>query len=522
MRVKNSFFRGVLSLFTAQIIIKIFGMVYSLYLTNKKGFGDAGNAIYMSGYQIYALFLTISSIGVPNAISKLVSEKLANNEEYGADRIFKTALITFSIFGIACTAILFLFSENIANNLLQIKESKYSLMFLAPAIFFVSVSSVVEGYFNGRKEIKQTAKAQSIEQLLKMIFTIGFVEVIANLSGNNTKYMAAAANFATTVATMLSVFYLYIISKKIRKNIDFKSLRSYEKESLLSIIINIAKVSIPLAIGSMLVALYKNIDALTVVRILKNFIGEELAQARYGILTSKVDVLLTVPLSFTMAFIVALIPEIASAKVRKDDDEISKKISFSILVTMLMAIPAMFGIYYYAEDIIKLLFPNAMQGAELLRISAFVIPFEILVQTINGSLQGLGKLKVTTFALLIGAIVKLIGNIIFMNIPALLEKGAIISTMCCYFTVFIISGMSLRKNCKLKIDIIQVLIKPVIASIIMIVVSKILYQYLITLGFIQKYVTIITILSAVIIYIVTLVPMMSKEFFENLKVKNVS
>ena len=136
MRVKNSFFRGVLSLFTAQIIIKIFGMVYSLYLTNKKGFGDAGNAIYMSGYQIYALFLTISSIGVPNAISKLVSEKLANNEEYGADRIFKTALITFSIFGIACTAILFLFSENIANNLLQIKESKYSLMFLAPAIFF--------------------------------------------------------------------------------------------------------------------------------------------------------------------------------------------------------------------------------------------------------------------------------------------------------------------------------------------------------------------------------------------------
>ena len=74
---KETFMQGVVTIMFSQILIKILGLVYTLYLTNRRGFGDAGNAIYASGYQIYALLLTISSIGVPNAISKLVAERLA-------------------------------------------------------------------------------------------------------------------------------------------------------------------------------------------------------------------------------------------------------------------------------------------------------------------------------------------------------------------------------------------------------------------------------------------------------------
>ena len=74
---KESFMQGVVTVMFSQILIKVLGLIYTLYLTNREGFGDAGNAIYASGYQIYALLLTVSSIGVPNAISKLVSERLA-------------------------------------------------------------------------------------------------------------------------------------------------------------------------------------------------------------------------------------------------------------------------------------------------------------------------------------------------------------------------------------------------------------------------------------------------------------
>ena len=94
---KQSFMQSIFVLVFSQVIIKIFGLVYKWYLTNKEGFGDAGNAIYSAGFSIYALLLTISSTGVPNAVSKLVSECISNKDFRAAHRIFKIALITFGI-----------------------------------------------------------------------------------------------------------------------------------------------------------------------------------------------------------------------------------------------------------------------------------------------------------------------------------------------------------------------------------------------------------------------------------------
>ena len=91
----------------SQVLIKILGLIDKLYLTNREGFGDEGNAIYSSGFQIYALLLTLSSIGVPGAISKLVSERLAVGDGKGAHRIFKIAFVAFSMIGLCGTLILF-------------------------------------------------------------------------------------------------------------------------------------------------------------------------------------------------------------------------------------------------------------------------------------------------------------------------------------------------------------------------------------------------------------------------------
>ena len=97
---KETLKKGIIALLFSQILIKILGLAYKLYLTNREGFGDAGNAIYSSGFQIYALLLTFSSTGVPNAIAKLVSERLAVGDSKGAHRIFKIAFFTFAFFGI--------------------------------------------------------------------------------------------------------------------------------------------------------------------------------------------------------------------------------------------------------------------------------------------------------------------------------------------------------------------------------------------------------------------------------------
>ena len=136
---KESFMQGVFTLMFSQVLIKILGLVYTLYLTNREGFGDKGNAVYASGYQIYALLLTISSIGVPNAISKLISERVAVGNHRGADKVFKIAFVTFAFVGFIGTVLLFCGAKIIAQKWLQIPDAEMTLVALSPAIFFVSI-----------------------------------------------------------------------------------------------------------------------------------------------------------------------------------------------------------------------------------------------------------------------------------------------------------------------------------------------------------------------------------------------
>ncbi|MGN1299117.1 MAG: oligosaccharide flippase family protein [Candidatus Scatovivens sp.] len=272
---KETFLQGILTLMFAQVVIKILGLLYSLYLTNRNGFGDAGNAIYMGGYQIYAMLLTLSSTGVPNAISKLISEKLALEDIKGANRIFKIAFLTFAVIGITGTSLLFFGADVIANQWLQIPEAKYTLMVLSPAIFFVSISSVIRGYFNGKQKMSVTAKSQTFEQVFKTSLTIIFVEIVAKITSTNTELMAAGATLATTVATIISFIYIYKMSKITRKQ-ENKNIRNFSKEenlakreSIKTIIKRILAVSIPISLSSLLSSVNKNIDSFTVVRILK-------------------------------------------------------------------------------------------------------------------------------------------------------------------------------------------------------------------------------------------------------------
>lgn len=516
---KEGFMQGVLALMCSQVIIKILGLIYSMYLTNREGFGDSGNAIYMSGYQVYALLLTLSSIGVPNAISKLISEKLAVGDRKGADRIFKIAFVTFACIGFAGTLFLFLGAKTIATKWLQIEEAEMTLITLSPAIFFVSISSVIRGYFNGRQKMSATAKSQTVEQVFKTSLTIIIVEIVAICTKVNTELMAAGANLATTFATFLSFSYIFALckmnQKEENKNIAISTSDNVtQKESIKSIIKKILAVSIPISLSSLISAINKNIDSVTVVRILKPLIGEATAKAKYGILSSKVDILTSMPLAFNIAFATALVPAIASARVKNDVETINKRLRFSILITILIGLPCTFGMYLYATQILELLFPNASSGGTLLAISAFTIIFTVLAQTINGALQGLGKIRVPAIALGCGVIVKLIANLVLIPMEGIYENGAAIGSVLCHIVSFTIVYNVLKKTVKLDFRISKMILKPLIITIIMSIVSYGVYTGILASEIVSgRIATIICIIVAIIVYaiLVILFKILSKE-----------
>ena len=382
---KETFMQGVLTLIFSQLLIKVLGLVYSLYLTNREGFGDKGNGIVAAGYQIYAMLLTISSIGVPNAISKLVSERIAIGDHKGAHRIFKIAFATFTVIGLVGTLLLFFGAHMIANYWLQIPEAEMTLVALSPAIFFVAIASVMRGYFNGRQHIKATARSQSLEQIFKTALTIILVEIVAIISNVSTQWMAAGATLATTLATMAGFGYLYLYYKVRRKEIaqEINSTVNYKYERVRNIVKKIIIVSLPIAITAILSSVNKNIDSFTVVRSLKEFLPEDEAISQYGILGGKVDTLTSLPLSINVAFATALVPAVSAAKARKDRKTIKQKTKFSLLISMLIGLPCTIGMFVFAEQILNLLYPNASDGTLILQISSLTILFTILDQTIN-------------------------------------------------------------------------------------------------------------------------------------------
>ena len=234
---KDGFMKGVLALMFSQVLIKLLGLISKIFLTNKEGFGDVGNGIYASGYQIYAMLLTISSIGVPNAISKLISERVAVEDYKGAHRIFRIALITFGVIGLTGTLILFFGAGAIANAI-EVPEAMLSLQALSPSITFVTIASVLRGYFNGLDKVSVTAKSQSLEQVFKTLITILAVEFIGMSTGLDTTYMAAGANLATTLSVLLSFAYIVIYYRSFRKIVmpKIKEATNYKYERVSTII----------------------------------------------------------------------------------------------------------------------------------------------------------------------------------------------------------------------------------------------------------------------------------------------
>lgn len=344
----------------------------------------------------------------------------------------------------------------------------------------VAVSSVFRGYFNGIEKISATANSQSLEQILKTTLTICIVDFFCKISNQNTVVMAAGAAIATTLSTFLSFGYLYVLYTKNKKEIwkDVLTSTSMARESVSKIIKSILYLSVPIAFTSLLSAANRTIDAFSIINIVSGYMEKEKAKFQYGILTGKVEGLVILPYSFNIAFATTLIPTISAAKARGEMDKALKRINFSIMATILICLPCAAVLFVFAEPILKLLFPNAYLGKTMLKICSVGIVFVAVTQTIDGVLQGIKKVKEPVIAIGVGAIVKLILNLILLPIKQLNINGAIIATIASHIVTFGISFYYLKKYVNIRINAVKLIIKPVIATATMIVLSWNIYEKL--------------------------------------------
>jgi stage V sporulation protein B len=469
-----SFMKNVLLLMLSEIVVKVLGLVYRLVITNIEGFGDAGLGYYSSGYQIYALLLTLCSIGIPSVISKLVSERLAVGNNYGAQRIFKTALKLFTGIGLVLSLGLFFGADLIATKILNVPDVAYVLRVLAPAIVFVAMSAVFRGYFSGQQNMKPTSVTQILEQFLNCVLTILFVYALV---GKEPYIMAAGGNLSTTLSIIITFLYLITYYKNNKVEVDKNQDISEEaKKTNREIAKTILALSIPVTIGSVISVISSVIDTATVSNCIQQAFSslvtggkevlEQIAMEKTGIL-SKVDNLTNLPIAINLAFSTALVPAISESIAKKEYNVASKRLSFSILASIIIIIPCAIGYICLSDQILNLIYPNAPDGGIVLKLSSIAMIFVALSQTINGGLYGINKPLIPALALAIGAVIKLVLNLILVSNPSINILGAPISSIICQIIAFIICYKALTRKIKLKIPPIRYIIKPLLAGIIM-------------------------------------------------------
>ena len=466
----NSFMKNVVILICSQFLIKVLGLIYKLVITNIEGFGDTGLGYYSAGYQIYSLLLTLSSIGIPSVISKLVSERIAIGDTKGAQRIFKVAFKFFTTLGLVLSIGLFLGADFIATNILNVPDVAYVMKVLSPAIFFVAMSAVFRGYFSGQQDMKPTSVSQTLEKFFNCVLTITFVYACI---GRDTYIMAAAGNLSTTLAIMITFMYLIMYYK--RNKLDTRdSIKSPEKrKSDKQLLKTILGISIPITISSVISVISGVIDTATVSNCIQislqnaNMTKEALEQAAMsatGIL-SKVDTLVSFPLAINLAFSTALTPAISEALAKKDKATASRRLSFSFFASLIIILPCAVGFITLAQPILQMIYPTASEGAGILMIASVSMILTALSQTMTGGLYGVNKSKIPAIAAGLGAVTKFILNMILISNPNIGIYGAAISSFIYQIIVFVICYRVLNGSVNMHIKFRSHILKPVISVI---------------------------------------------------------
>lgn len=472
---KASFVKQAAILATAGILVRFLGFVYRVPLTNM--IGDQGNGIYSAGYYIYTFLLILSSAGLPAAISKMVSERIALKEYRNAHRVFQSALIVSGSLGLLFAILLGVFGQQIAN-FANAPESYYCILTLSPTIFIVAVMSAYRGYFQGMNTMVPTAVSQIVEQVFNAFFSVYLAYVFlsygVNAGEKNIPLGAAGGTAGTGIgaaAGLLVVLFSYLL---IRPNIKKKIKKCHQsfEESLTDTGMQLLKTALPIIAGTAVFSITNLIDMNMVTRILEstNF-SHDKAMDLYGQLSGKYVTLTTLPVSISTALATAALPSIAASVKLKEFKQVRRKMNITFRISMIISVPAAVGIGVLGDPIIHLLFPLATAGGALLTVGAVSILFLALCQTATGILQGIGHIKVPVIGAVLGAITKIVLNILLIRIPELNVLGAVLSTTGCYLVAGVFDVIMLSRITGVKFDMMGAFLKPIAGSTVMGVAS---------------------------------------------------
>ncbi|NLA04542.1 MAG: polysaccharide biosynthesis protein [Firmicutes bacterium] len=510
MSSHSRFIRGAAILAVAGVGVRFIGAVMKIWLV--RVIGDGGIGLYQMAYPIYSTLLAISTAGIPVAISKLVSESVTVDDYREAARVFRIALLILTFTGLVITLLLYFTAEFIVRISDNDPLSVYSIMAIAPAIFFVTVMSALRGFFQGQQYMFPTAASQVIEQIGRAVFSL---YLAISLLSWGVEYAAAGAAFGTAAGGILGLLLLIVIYYR-RRPAFMEKLRAQRKTRAQPtglIIRRIFALAVPITFGSLIMPLLSLIDQLIVPGRLKAIgFAREQATALFGQLTGMAGSVVYFPNVVTLALSMSLVPAISEALVLRDRALIRNRASLSIKLTVLFSMPAAIGLFQLATPVTALLFglENAGAGYALAYMSWSVIPLGLYVST-TGILQGLGKTITPVVNMALGGVLKAALAWYLTAIPSLHIGGAALGSVIGTSLAALLNLYAVARQAGWRFRFGELVLLPGLSTAAMAAAVSLGYRFLVRLagssltpGFAGGFATLGAIFAGVVVYSVSL------------------
>lgn len=429
--MKNKFLKSTIILTIGGLITKILGMIIKI-VTNRL-IGTEGLGVYMLIVPTFMLLISIAQLGFPIAISKLVAEEKSNNKNL----VFSIIPISL-IINLIIIIFLFFTSNYIANNLLHDKRTLYAIRSIGLVLPFISISSIIRGYFFGKQRMIPHIISNITEDIIRLI-TIIIGIPIALKSG-----IESAVNFiilSNIVSELTSIFVLFFFLPKNFK-LNKKDIKPNKKN-----IKNILNISIPTT-GSRLIGNigYFLEPVILTFFLLKNGYPNTYIVNEYGILTGYVMPILLLPSFFTLAISQALIPIVSKAYSDRNITYAKSKIKQSIIFSMIIGIPTTIILFLVPEIPLKLIY-NTTKGSLYMKFIAPICLLYYFQTPLSSSLQAMGKANDSLKGTIIGVTSKLIVLAIGSNLGIGLW-GLVFATCINIIVVTIYDYMRVKKHLK--------------------------------------------------------------------------
>ena len=469
MENKKAFISGAIILMIAGLIVRMFGFVYRVYLSNL--IGAEGMGLFQLISPVYSLIIMTLTSGISIAVSRLVAQETAKGHYVNLKRITLSGLMVIVFGGVTVSILIFFNLDFIVKYLLKDPRTYSSMLFLIPCIPVIAAASVLKGYFYGIQNVTPTAYSQIAEQVVKISLVLF---VLKKFISSGLEYTCAAATAAIAIGEMSNLLVLCIMYRpSIKKFTAIKNNRGLIRKR--RIMAQIFKIAVPVSTNRLITSLMSAIELIMIpARLLSGGMDYQNSMELYGKLAGMAMPIITFPAIVTSSLATTLVPAISEALALRNFRTINYRVSKSIQITFVLGFLFTAIFIAYPNEISTSIYKRD-NVSELISLLSFTCLFFYLQQTLHGILNGLKKENKLLIHSVVGYVIRI--AFVYFLIPIYGIKSYIAAMILSSVVVCILNLALVIKTTGLSIDVRNWIIKPGIVCIAMILASRYVYSF---------------------------------------------